>query len=370
MGRGITFRKGVYISVVLIFLIPALSMGVLSALQSSQAVGMLAAIASQNEQTDTNGGGTSAGNGMDTVAVAREELANAASNIGGFKYKDWYGMNADWCAMFVSWCADQCGYIESRIFPRTASVYQMYDFFRSNGRFHYKEESYEPQPGDVIIYNVSQHTGLVVDYDPETQMITTIEGNTGSSSTSPFHLGSQVNERHYPKSSARITGFGNPDYPEWGNAGAGPLQEGQEINIPAGLGAVHTYMGWQCITSPSSLQYKLRQEAGMNFDSEGFGRIGDRYVVACTTTFGGIGDYIDIYKSDGTIIKGIIGDIKNQTDPGCNQWGHLNGTCIIEFVVDKGTWYNSGHPNPGTANCHPEWSQTISKIVNRGSYWG
>ncbi len=108
----------------------------------------------------------------------------------------------------------------------------------------------------------------------------------------------------------------------------------------------------------------------MNFDGEGFGRIGDRYVVACTTTFGGIGDYIDIYKRDGTVIKGIIGDIKNQNDAGCNQWGHLNGTCIIEFVVDEGTWYNCGHPNPGTASCHPEWSQPITKIVNRGNYWG
>lgn len=51
-------------------------------------------------------------------------------------------------------------------------------------------------------------------------------------------------------------------------------------------------MGWQCITSKSSQQYKLRDKAGQNFDSEGFGIINNRYVVACTTTYGRVGDYI------------------------------------------------------------------------------
>ena len=64
------------------------------------------------------------------------------------------------------------------------------------------------------------------------------------------------------------------------------ITAGTTINIPAGLGSVHTYMGWQCITATSSMQYKLREQAGMNFDSEGFGRINGRYVIACTTTFG------------------------------------------------------------------------------------
>lgn len=310
------------------------------------------------------------GNGQDIVALAQQEYENARDNVGGFKYKDWYGMNADWCAMFVCWLAEQCGYIEQGIFPRTASVYGLYSFFKEEGRFHYKEESYRPQPGDVIIYDISAHTGLVVDYDVETDMVTTIEGNTGTSSTTPFHLGSQVNRRIYPRTSGRITGFGNPQYPLWGNIGSGPLQNGEEIMVPTGLGAVHTYMAWQMITSPSSLQYRLKEAAGMNFDAEGFGRIGDRYVIACTTTFGGIGDYVDFYKEDGTVIKGIIGDIKNQNDSGCNQWGHLNGTCIVEFVVDRNDWYNRGHANPGTSGCHPEWNKNITKVVNRGNYWG
>lgn len=153
---------------------------------------------------------------------------------------------------------------------------------------------------------------------------------------------------------------------------ASPIAKGTTINIPSGLGSVHTYMGWQCITSTTSTQYKLREKAGMNFDDEGFGKINGRYVIACTTTYGTIGDYIDFYQEDGTIIPCIIGDIKNQNDAGCTKWGHLNGTCIIEFIVNKDTWYTNGsgsHTNPGTSNCHSEWHQNLTKAVNGGSYF-
>lgn len=153
------------------------------------------------------------------------------------------------------------------------------------------------------------------------------------------------------------------------NMTATEIKKGDVINIPKGLGSVHTYMGWQKITSTTSTQYKLREKAGMKFDSEGFGKINGRYVIACTTTYGTVGDYVDFYQEDGTIIPCIIGDIKNQNDSGCNKWGHNNGQCIIEFVVNKDTWYNTNHPNPGTSSCHPEWHKNLTKAVNGGSYF-
>jgi hypothetical protein len=146
--------------------------------------------------------------------------------------------------------------------------------------------------------------------------------------------------------------------------------KGTTVALPEGLGSIHTYMGWQCITAKSSNQYKLREAAGMNFDEEGFAKIGDRYVVATTTTFGKVGDFIDFYQEDGTVIKCVIGDIKSQGDAGCTKWGHNNGRCVVEFVVDKSKWYgNSMHANPGTSSCHPEWNQNIDKIVNKGNFF-
>ncbi|SHK95427.1 Ig-like domain-containing protein [Hespellia stercorisuis] len=149
-----------------------------------------------------------------------------------------------------------------------------------------------------------------------------------------------------------------------------PMVMGESLDIPEGLGRIHSYMGWQCITSVGSSQYKLREAAGMKFDEEGFGRIGCRYVIACTNTYGVIGDYVDFYLEDGSIWECVIGDIKSFGDPGCNEWGHLDGNCIIESVVDKDSWYGTAHPNPGTSGCHSEWGQPIVKAVNRGNYWG
>lgn len=145
--------------------------------------------------------------------------------------------------------------------------------------------------------------------------------------------------------------------------------EGNVINLPPGLGSALPFMGWQCITSKSSTQYKLREAAGMNFDENGFGIIGDRYVVATTSTFGNVGDYIDVVQEDGTIIKCIIGDIKNQNDAGCNKWGHMDGQAVVEFIVDKSTWYPDGESLKRVTEFHPEWSQNITQIINKGSYF-
>lgn len=163
-----------------------------------------------------------------------------------------------------------------------------------------------------------------------------------------------------------------PNYANIGSNTAGTIIAGTTITPPEGLGTYYTYMGWQMITSKSSMQYKLKEKAGMNFDSEGFGIINGRYVIACTTTFGQVGDYIDFYLKNGKILKCIIGDIKRQTDKGANMWGHDSGKCMIEFVVDKTTWYRNGkgnHANPGTAKCHPEWKSSVTKAINGGNYF-
>ena len=196
--------------------------------------------------------------------------------------------------------------------------------------------------------------------DPETfQMYINTYNQTGSEADREIALSHFTLEKSYLST----------------NIMAGTIEAGTTIEIPKGLGSVHTYMGWQMITATTSTQYKLREQAGMNFDENGFGIINGRYVIACTTTFGQVGDYIDFYKEDGSVMPCIIGDIKNQNDDGCNQWGHTNGKCIVEFVVNKSTWYNGGVDNPNkvgdpTILYHTEWhGKNIVKAVNGGSYF-
>lgn len=189
--------------------------------------------------------------------------------------------------------------------------------------------------------------------------------SSGASNATYYVANSVSSSSGFPHSTAnRNVKMANIDYEKL----EAYLEElkGTGVKLPDGLGSVHAYMGWQCITSRSSDQYKLIESAGMNFDSEGFAKIGDRYVVATTTTFGNVGDFIDVVQDDGTIIKCVIGDIKNQNDAGCNMWGHNNGQCVVEFVVDKSSWYGT---NKTVNGFHPEWNQNVDTIINKGNYF-
>lgn len=134
------------------------------------------------------------------------------------------------------------------------------------------------------------------------------------------------------------------------------------ITVPEGLGKYYTYMRWDAITNMDTEQGRLIKTAGKNYDSEGYGRVGDRYALAMTSTFGSIGDYVDVYMSNGRVIHGIIADEKSQEytawdhNP-ANKWGHNDGQCIVEWVTN---WRN--HDNPPSDG-------TVLKVVNYGSYF-
>ncbi len=140
--------------------------------------------------------------------------------------------------------------------------------------------------------------------------------------------------------------------------------EGDEIVLPGeDLGTQYTYERWMRDDwSRSSNQYALIQKYGYSFDSDGLGIIDHRYVVACTTLYGTVGQKIDVYLSSGEILHCIIGDAKNTSDQGCNQYGHNNGKNIIEFMVQ---WSGASHPNAGTNSFHPEWKglHTVKVVV-------
>lgn len=147
------------------------------------------------------------------VAVAREELEAADENIGGSKYKEWYGLDGHWCAMFVTWCADQCGFIESGIVPKTASVAGLHAWYDAKSQYHEKS-GYAPKEGDIILFEGagSSHTGIVDSFDAASMTVTTIEGNTRGGTPFNHHV-SRVTKNTYPMSDPRITAFCSPDYP-------------------------------------------------------------------------------------------------------------------------------------------------------------
>ena len=84
------------------------------------------------------------------VEAALAEYAESDQNIGGVKYKNWYGLDDNWCGMFVAYCADQCGYISSGIIVKSASVSESKAWYEARDEFQTKESGYIPMPGDII----------------------------------------------------------------------------------------------------------------------------------------------------------------------------------------------------------------------------
>lgn len=188
---------------------------------TSLTVTMQAAVDASGGQGDNNGTVCT-----QIVEAAQNELSDADKTVGGYRYKNWYGMDANWCAMFVSYCADKCGFIEKGIMPKTASVAASKQWYINNNLYHDAASGYVPKAGDIIIFgNGMSHTGIVTGYNPETKKLTTIEGNSGRSSTTPYHKGSHVKEHTYSITYSKIAGYGTPQYPQDDTAAGAAGQE-------------------------------------------------------------------------------------------------------------------------------------------------
>lgn len=106
---------------------------------------------------------------------------------------------------------------------------------------------------------------------------------------------------------------------------------------------------WDSNFDPAKVYDKWIESGSTELNS--IATIDDRYLIACTSTYGNIGDKINFYLDDGTVIKGIMMDEKAQVycdydhNP-ANKWGHLDGQQIVEFEITNvvndsgnvGTW--------------------------------
>ncbi len=142
------------------------------------------------------------------VVMALSQLGN----VGGQPYWSWYGFNSrvEWCACFVSWCANECGYLDAGVIPKTAGCISGSNWFKDRGLW--QDNSYEPRPGDIIYFDwdnkgssgpqdgLADHVGIVEKV--ENGMVYTVEGNSGDS----------CRENRYAIGHYEIYGYGTPAY--------------------------------------------------------------------------------------------------------------------------------------------------------------
>lgn len=100
-----------------------------------------------------------------------------------------------------------------------------------------------------------------------------------------------------------------------------------------GHNGIKTYMSYTTITDTTSNQYQLQQIAYT--DNIGFRKINNRYCVAIGTAFNAsVGQIFDAELENGTIIKCIVGDIKDDKDTDNNNIFTSQG-CCLEFIIDN-----------------------------------
>ena len=103
-----------------------------------------------------------------------------------------------WCATFVWWCAQAAG-TPSDLYPHSAYVPTIYNWFQARGSFRARG-TYEPQPGDYIIFGNCDHIGIVSGSGDG--MVHTIEGNSSD----------KVTQHTYFLTNGYILGYGIMDY--------------------------------------------------------------------------------------------------------------------------------------------------------------
>lgn len=122
---------------------------------------------------------------------------------------------------------------------------------------------------------------------------------------------------------------------------------------------------WSPDSNQGNLYYNYWLPSGAKFEN-GIAVYEGRYLIACTETFGKVGDKIDFFLDDGTRIPCIIADAKRVTpNENSNEWGHNQGQNVIEFEVSRD--YYERYGNPGSANWFPEWAgKRVASATNLG----
>lgn len=129
------------------------------------------------------------------ISIARSQIGVKATNIKQCKYNNWFygttvsGSGYDWCETFVQWVFHEAG-ASSLLYTKTANCGYAAKAFQDHGRlvtsgfrrgdvvfFHWTNERSTLVPGTYV----SDHVGIIESVNGD-NTITTIEGNTGSSS--------------------------------------------------------------------------------------------------------------------------------------------------------------------------------------------
>lgn len=139
----------------------------------------------------------------------------------------------------------------------------------------------------------------------------------------------------------------------------GASSKGSRVGVGTGQRAVHEAWNAQ----------------GSNYEN-GIAVIDDngtsRYLVACSSEIGKVGDRLTYRLENGQTIEALVADQKSSGDRNYSQYGHVynSGTNILEFEVNTQDYREKGNPTTEKWGLNWDSSSRIVSIDNHGSAKG
>lgn len=156
-----------------------------------------------------------------------------------------------------------------------------------------------------------------------------------------------------------------------GTVGAQAAEAATVVNVPQGYGygTLHTYTVWDKIRWGGNCRKLINFAKEQNAISDSYGIVtyGDYFCGALTSTFGKVGDMMLVVEEGNIVYPVIMADTKNQSNRGCNAWGHQYGKCVVEFEIlssCRKSLYGASGGYVSDALAKP-----IVKVINLGSVW-
>lgn len=151
------------------------------------------------------------------VTIAKEQIGTTEVPVNKTKYGKWYGLDGQpWCAMFVSWVFAQAS-ATSLInqSPKGFAGCESFEAWAKKNKMNVPVEQVEP--GDILLFDFNKegksiHVGIAINYNKNTHLIDTIEGNTSGDATGSQANGDGVFLKHRAPSTVRMV-----VRPKWAN---------------------------------------------------------------------------------------------------------------------------------------------------------
>lgn len=331
-------------------------------------------ITASNKSSNKATGGDTVNSKVDKYLQAMKLIAE--DNSHGYSMAARNGPDYD-CSSFIYYSLLKTGIIGDEGYAFATG--NEGEVLKKNGFEEIPYDRSKLQPGDIIVdprMGAGGHTVAIYSNEngklKEIAAHYNIDGVQGDSSGEEISIADFDDSSHVYTHIYRLTGA-NTSNSCTTSSGSGK----GDVVIPEPYGAggytvtLYDTQAWAAGTNQKKIYDQWLKNPKTK---DGIAMIDDRFLIACTSVFGKVGDKVDFFLDDGTKIPTIIADAKAETvvpwDPHpANKWGHNDGANVLEFQVTNASYYAHGS-NPGTSGWYPEWGgKRVASATNLGSIW-